>query len=127
MKLKGLGGGGDFITGLDVGTSSLKIVVAECRGSRPTILYAHEEPSFGIRKGAVIDLGEASQAINRALSEVKKISKAALKNIYVSIGTSQAKLQASRGIVAVSRADAEIQQDDVDRAVRASQAVNLPQ
>jgi cell division protein FtsA len=29
--------------------------------------------------------------------------------------------------VAVSRADAEIYQDDVDRAVRASQAVNLPQ
>jgi cell division protein FtsA len=128
MKLKGIGGGGDFITGLDVGTSSLKVIVAECRGGgKPVILYAHEEPSFGIRKGAVIDLGEASQSINRALSEVKKISKAALKNIYVSIGTPQAKLQASRGIVAVSRADAEIYQDDVDRAVRASQAVNLPQ
>ena len=127
MKLKGLGGGGDFITGLDVGTSSLKIVVAECRGSKPVIVYAREEASSGIRKGAVIDLGEASQAINRALSEVKKISKAALRNIYVSIGTPQAKIQASRGIVAVSRADAEIYQDDVDRAVRASQAVNLPQ
>jgi cell division protein FtsA len=127
MKLKGLGGGGDFITGLDIGTSSLKIVVAECRGPRPMILYAHEEASFGIRKGAVIDLGEASQAINRALSEVKKVSKSALRNIYVSIGTPQAKIQASRGIVAVSRADAEIYQDDVDRAVRASQAVNLPQ
>jgi cell division protein FtsA len=126
MKLKGIGGG-DFITGLDIGTSSLKIVVAECRNARPAILYAREEPSFGIRKGAVIDLGEASQAINRALLEVKKISKSALRNIYVSIGTPQVKIQASRGIVAVSRADAEIYQDDVDRAVRASQAVNLPQ
>jgi cell division protein FtsA len=127
MKLKGLGGGGDFITGLDVGTSSLKIVVADCRGARPVIVYAREEPSFGIRKGAVVDLGEASQAINRALSEVKKISKSALRNIYVSIGTPQAKMQTSRGIVAVSRADAEIAKDDMDRAVRASQAVNLPQ
>ena len=36
-------------------------------------------------------------------------------------------MQVSRGIVAVSRADAEIYQDDIDRAVRASQAVNLPQ
>ncbi len=127
MKLKGLGSGGDYITGLDIGTSSLKVVVAECRGSRPVIVYANEDRSFGLRKGAVIDLGEASQAINRALAEVKKISKAAPKNIYVSIGTPQAKLQTSRGIVAVSRADAEIYQDDVDRAVRASQAVNLPQ
>lgn len=127
MKLKEWGGRGDYITGLDIGTSSLRVVVAECRGSRPVIVYAKEDHSFGIRKGAVIDLGEASQAINHALAEVKKISKAALKNIYVSIGTPQAKLQTSRGIVAVSRADAEIYQDDIDRAVRASRAVNLPQ
>ena len=127
MKLKGLGGGGDFVTGLDVGTSSIKVAVAEIRGRRPVIVHVHKEPCYGIRKGAIIDLGEASQAINRALSDVKKISKAAVKNIYVSIGTPQAKMQSSRGIVAVSRADAEIYQDDVDRAVRASQAVNLPQ
>jgi cell division protein FtsA len=125
MKLKGFGGG-DFVTGLDVGTSSIKVVVAECRGRRPVVLHVHEEPSFGIRKGAIIDLSEASQAINRALSEVKKISKSAVKNLYVSIGTPLAKMQTSRGIVAVSRADAEIYQDDVERAVRASQAVNLP-
>ena len=127
MKLKGLSGGGDFVTGLDVGTSSIKVVVAEKRGRRPVIVHVHKEPCFGMRKGAVIDLGEASQAINRALSEVKKISKAAARNIYISIGTPQVKMQASRGIVAVSRADAEIYQDDIERAVRASQAVNLPQ
>src|SRR5271154_5244296 len=127
MKLKGLGGGSDFITGVDVGTSSIKVVVADCRGRRPVIVHVHKEASFGMRKGAIIDLGEASQSINLALSEVKKVSKSAMKNIYVSIGTPQAKMQASRGIVAVSRADAEIYQDDVDRAGRASQAVNLPQ
>ncbi len=128
MKFKGLGkGSGDFITGLDVGTSSIKVVVAECRGHRPAIVHVHKEEALGLRKGAVIDLGEASQAINRALGEVKKVSKSALKNVYVSIGTPQAKMQTSRGIVAVSRADAEIYKDDIDRAVRASQAVNLPQ
>jgi cell division protein FtsA len=127
MKLKGLSHGGDFVTGLDIGTSSIKVVVAERHGRRPVVVHVHKEPCFGMRKGAVIDLSEASQAINRALSEVKKISKAAARNIYISIGTPQVKMQASRGIVAVSRADAEIYQDDIDRAVRASQAVNLPQ
>lgn len=115
------------MTGLDVGTSSIKVVVAERRGRKPVIVHVHKEPCFGIRKGAIIDLSEASQSINRALSEVKKISKSAVRNVYASIGTPQAKMQSSRGIVAVSRADAEIYQDDIDRAVRASQAVNLPQ
>jgi cell division protein FtsA len=127
MKFKGLGGGSDLITGLDIGTSSLKVVVADCRGRRPVVLHVYEEEALGLRKGAVIDLSEASHAINRVVAEVKKVSKAAAKNIYVSIGTPQAKMQTSRGIVAVSRADAEIYQDDIDRAVRASQAVNLPQ
>lgn len=124
------GGGGDFITGLDVGTSSIKLVVAERRPSgngRPTLLHVSSEPCGGMRKGAVSELSEVSQAINRALSEAKRISKSALKRVYVSIGTPLVKMQSSRGIVAVSRADAEIHEDDIDRAKRASEAVNLPQ
>ncbi len=128
MKFGGTSdGGGDLVTGLDIGTSSIKVVVAARRGRKPTIIHVHKEPSYGIRKGAIIDLSEASQSLNHALAEAKKISKRALRNIYATIGTPQTKMQASRGIVAVSRADAEIFQDDVDRAVRASRAVNLPQ
>ena len=119
--------GGDYITGLDIGTSSIKVAVAERRAHRPMLLHVHKEPCSGMRKGAIAELSEVSQAINRALSEAKKVSKAAVKRVYVSIGTHQVKMQSSRGIVAVSRADAEIYQDDIDRAVRASQAVNLPQ
>ena len=127
MKFGGMKGGGDFITGLDIGTSSIKLAVAERRGNRPALLKVHKEMCSGMRKGAISEISEVSQAINRALTEAKKVSKDAVKRVYVSIGTHQVKLQSSRGIVAVSRADAEIYQDDIDRAVRASQAVNLPQ
>ncbi len=114
-----------FITGLDIGTSSVKVVVAEQKDRHPVIRAAFKEASAGIRKGAIVDLAEASQAVNRALTEVKKISKSALENVYVNIGTPQVKVQASKGIVAVSRADTEIYADDIERAVKASQAVNL--
>ncbi|MGB7957789.1 MAG: cell division protein FtsA [Minisyncoccia bacterium] len=118
---------GGMITGIDIGTSSVKIAVGEENGGKISLVHVAKEESGGLRKGAVIDVVEVSRTINRALAEVKKISKAAAKNIYLSIGTAQVKMQMSRGIVAVSRADAEIYQDDMDRAVRASQAVNLPQ
>ncbi len=126
MKFKGIAHN-DIITGLDIGTSSIKIVVARRGQGRATLLYAAKEPSAGMRHGAIVDIAETAQAIRRALAGAEKISKAALRNIYLSIGTSQAKMQSSRGIVAVSSADAQIYQADVDRAVRASQAVNLPQ
>ncbi len=126
MKLKGLAGGSDFATGLDIGTSSIKVAVAERRGAKPALVHVEKIPCSGMRKGAIAEMSEASQALSRAIARVKKIAKSAARNLYVSIGTPQAKMQVGHGIVAVSRADAEIYQDDVDRAVRASQAVNLP-
>jgi cell division protein FtsA len=125
MKFRGIGSS-DFVTGLDIGTSSIKVVVAEAHEGKPVIIHASKETSNGMRKGAITDLGEASQAVRRALEPVKHI-KGALKNIYVSIGSPQVSMQASRGIVAVSSANGEIYQGDIERAVKASQAVNLGQ
>ena len=103
MTWKGVRGG-DFITGLDIGTSSVKVAVAERRGGKPVLVHVHKEPCAGLRKGVIVDVAEASHTVIRALAEVKKISKSALKNVYLNIGTPQVKMQMSRGIVAVSRA-----------------------
>ncbi len=115
----------EYIIGLDIGTSGIKVAIAENRNGRPELKAVFKEPSAGLRKGAIHDLAEASPSVARALVHVRKISKQALKTIYVNIGTPQIKSQNSRGIVAVSRADSEIYQDDIDRAVKASQAINV--
>jgi len=117
--------GSQLITGLDVGTAEIKVTIAENRGGKPALLSVFKHPSEGLRKGAVVDLAETSSAVAKALLEVKKIARPALKRVYVNIGTHQVKSQVSRGIVAVSRADSEIYQDDVDRVIQLSQAVNL--
>jgi cell division protein FtsA len=115
----------EIITGIDIGTSGIKVVVAENRNSHPAILKVFKESSSGLKKGAITDLTEAVQALSRIFPQIRDISRAAVKNIYVNIGTAQVRAQHSRGVVAVSRADSEIYQDDVDRVVRASQILNL--
>ncbi|RJQ29850.1 cell division protein FtsA [Candidatus Parcubacteria bacterium] len=115
-----------WITGLDIGTTTIKAVVAEHSGGKLGLRAVFRQPALGLRKGAVVDLAECLQALGPVLHEIKKISKSAVKNIYLSIGTPQAKIQHSKGIVAVSRADTEIYQDDVERVIKASQAVNVP-
>ena len=117
--------GKNFIVGLDLGTSSIKVAIAEKRKGAPVLRAVFKESSLGFQRGSIFDLTEASQAIGRALNEVKKVSRGALKNVYVNIGTPQVKVQSSKGVVAVSRADNEIYKDDVDRVIRASQAINL--
>ncbi len=116
-----------FITGLDIGSNSLKAVVAEVKkGGQMSFVKILKTPSSGMRKGSVDDLAEMTRSLNVMFGEIKKISKDALKNIYINVGSADTHVQSSRGIVAVSRADFEIHQDDVDRAVQASQAINLP-
>lgn len=115
-----------LLVGIDIGTYSVKVAVAEQKNGKPALRMLFKEPSRGLRRGAIVDLAEISQVLSRVLAEVKKISKSAIKNLYVSVGTAHLKSNPSGGVVAVSRADSEIYQDDIDRAVRASQAVTLP-
>ncbi len=109
-----------ILTGLDIGTASVRAVVVENKGGRPVLRGAFREVSAGVKKGAIHDLAEATSAIGKVLHEAKRVHHSALKTIYVNIGTSQTKTQLSRGIVAVSRADSEIYQDDIDRVEKAS-------
>lgn len=115
--------GTQWIVGLDIGTSWIKLILAEEKDGKPLVRMAHREPSAGVRRGTIVDLPEVSSALARAFGEVRNISRAALGNIYVGVGTHQTRAQSSRGIVAVSRADNEIYEDDIERVVKASQAV----
>lgn len=116
-----------FIVGLDVGTQNIRAAVAEVRRNKELSLVALlKMPSGGMRRGTVDNVADATRALSLILAEVKKISKNAIKNIILSIASPDVKVQPSRGVVAVSRADDEIYQDDIGRVLQSSQAVNLP-
>ena len=115
----------NFIIGLDIGTSLVKAAVAEIKDGKPVLRAVFKEPSVGLRKGVVIEMGEVSPAVGRLFTEVKKNYKGGIKSVYVNIGTPQIKVQSSRGIVPISRADSEIYAEDVEKVVNSSQAVNM--
>jgi len=116
----------NFITGLDIGSQSIKAAVAEIKkGGKLALVRLFKMPSKGIRKGVVDDIADATYAVNNALGEIKKISKSAIKNIFLGVGGVDIKVHSSNGSGAVSRADSEITQDDIDRVVQASRAINL--
>ena len=115
----------NFIIGLDIGTSLVKAAVAEIKDGKPVLRAVFKEPSVGLRKGVVIEMGEVSPAVGRLFTEVKKNYKGGIKSVYVNIGTPQIKVQSSRGIVPISRADSEIYAEDVEK-VGADRAERKP-
>jgi len=115
-----------YLTALDFGTSQIKILVAETRREeKPSLLAVFKIPSTGLRRGEIANFEEVIQSLKRATSEIKQINKAGLKNIFVNVSGNHVKIQNSRGIVAVSRANSEIYLEDIERVIKASEAINL--
>lgn len=116
-----------LILGLDIGSSTVKAVIAELAPNGRVVLHAGlTHPSRGVRRGVVVDMDAAVAAVGEVLQEVKQLSKTALRSIYLRVGGSDVRVQTSRGITAVARANAEIHKDDIERVQQASQAINLP-
>lgn len=123
-----------IISALDVGTQQVRAVIAQVRPTsaehpeqKPQILGVGQAPSAGVRKGLVVDLNETAESIRKAVANCQRSSGFSFGSAYVSVGGSQINSRESRGVVAVSRADNEISQEDTERAINAASAVSLPQ
>ena len=110
---------------LDPGSRNIKVAIAEIRDGKPQIARMFTIPSYGIRRGGVDDLVAAVRAMSVVFHEVRRTHPEALKRIFLGMGSPTVKIQLSKGIVAVSRADFKIYTDDIDRVTQASRAVNL--
>ncbi len=114
-----------IIVGLDIGTTKVCTLVARLEeNGRLHILGVGIEPSQGIRKGTVVDLNAASQAIARSIEKAERTSGLEIDSALVSLAGSHVSSINSKGVVGVSRRT--IDYDDILRAVDAARAISIP-
>lgn len=117
-----------IIVGIDVGTSKVRTVAASIRGkeeAKPKIIGIGESVSFGMRKGVIVDIEEMVKSIKKSIDQAERMTGSAIEKAYIAIGGSHIKAKNSKGIAAVSRADEEVSEDDVLRAISNASAVSL--
>ena len=113
------------IVGIDVGTTKVCTLVARLEESgKMRILGVGIEPSQGIRKGTVVDLNAASQAIARSIEKAERTSGLEIDSALVSLAGSHVSSINSKGVVGVSGRT--IDYDDIMRAIDAARAVSIP-
>ncbi len=115
-----------IISGIDVGNSQIKVVIAQVDGDKPTLLGVGSAPSNGLRRGMVVDMEETIANIRAALHRAESMANIKVRSAYVGVSGLHIKNQVSRGVIAVSRADNEISQHDIDRVIQAASVVSLP-
>ncbi|WP_299027482.1 cell division protein FtsA [uncultured Thermanaerothrix sp.] len=114
-----------IVVGIDIGTTKVCTLVARVEGERNLrILGVGIEPSQGIRKGAVVDLGAASTAIARSIEKAQRTSGLEITSALVSLAGSHVASVNSRGVVGIS--GGVIDQEDIARALDSAQAIAIP-
>lgn len=117
------------IVGLDIGTSNVRCLVAQVKDEKkqPQILGVGQVPSFGLRRGVVVDMEETVKNIVGAVEAAERTSGVSIEEAIVNVGGSDIESRQSKGVIAVSRADGEISVEDTERAISAASAISLPQ
>ncbi len=108
----------NIITGIDVGTSSIKIIVAEKKaGQNLNILAAIQNKSYGLRKGHIINFDETAESIRTAVKNAEKISAVPIKQAYIAVGGISLGSIKSKGTVMIARASGEVTDTDIKRVI----------
>src|SRR3989344_1596411 len=121
----------EFITGLDVGSTEIRLATGQLMISsdaEPTlqIIGVVEVPSEGIQKGMIVSIEDTVSAISSALEKLEQLVGVPIEHVWTGISAPQVVCQESRGVVAVSRTNGEISEEDVGRAVEAAKTVAGP-
>lgn len=115
-----------IVTGIDVGTYQVKVVVASYpkRGAAralPQIIGTGFAESRGLRNGYIINESDVVRSVRNAVAQAEKASGISIKHAYVSMGGIGIDEIYSRGEVITSRADSEITQGDIEKAMQDSE------
>ena len=121
----------EILTGLDIGSSAIRVAVAQVMPGedgkpRLHIIGAVSSPSSGVHRGAISSLEDAVSSVSKALEKAERMTGLPVNSAWVGIAGQSILVQESRGVIGVSRTDAEIREEDVERAMEAARAVATP-
>jgi cell division protein FtsA len=120
--------GRQVIAGLDVGTTKVCCVMAEWSPSgNLDVVGVGTSPSRGLRKGIVVNLDSTVESIKQAVGEAETMAGTEVASVITGVGGGHVRGVNSRGAVGVLGKHQEVSQSDIDRALEAARAVDLPQ
>ena len=115
------------VTGLDVGTTKVCAIIAEVTPiGGVDVIGIGTSPSRGLRKGVVVNIDSTVEAIKKAVGEAEQMAGVEVGSVYAGVSGGHIRGMNSRGVVAVSGKTKEVGLADVERAMEAARAINLP-
>jgi cell division protein FtsA len=119
-----------LFAGIDIGSTAVRIAVGQrlAAGDKEQIhiVGAAEVPSEGIHRGVINSIEDAVSSVSSCIERVERMTGMPVGAAWVAVSGAHVTMIESKGVVAVSRPDGEIREDDVERAVDNAQTVATP-
>ena len=116
-----------YIVALDIGTSKVCVLVGEVNDrGQLEIIGKGTSPMKGTRRGNIINLDQAIDAVKKAVDEAEVMAGLQIESVYVGIAGDHIRSVNSRGVVSVNSKHTEIAREDIDRVIEASKSINIP-
>jgi len=116
---------GDLVVGLDVGTHKICTVVGEVRPEDVYVVGLGIEPSDGMKKGVVNDVGALSSAIAKSIRKAEKSSGYDINRAFVSVAGSHISSLTSRGLATIVGSRS-VQSEDLEKAMSVARNIAIP-
>ncbi|HAP8990879.1 TPA: cell division protein FtsA [Enterococcus faecium] len=112
--------------GLDIGTTSVKVVVAEYIDSQMNIIGVENAKSEGINRGIIVDIDKTVQAIQRAVRQAEEKAGIQIKGVSVGLPANMLEVENCQGMIAVNGDSKEITDEDVRNVASAALVRSIP-
>jgi cell division protein FtsA len=113
------------IVGLDIGTTNVRVVIAEAVEGQFEVVGIGEAESRGLRKGVISKPDLAVDSIKRAVDAAERMAGITVTEVYVALGGTQIKGSNSEGMIAIPGRQREISREDIKRVVETACAVPI--
>ncbi len=115
------------ICGVDVGSSKISTLIAQVDESdKIHLIGVSSTPSKGVRKGQIVDIEEAVNAITESVESAERMAGYSISHAYAILGGPQIESLNQHAVVAVAQPEGEIRDSDIARVNDAAKAVALP-
>ncbi len=116
------------IVGLDIGTSSTRVVVGSVmRDGQLVIESVTERPSEGVKNGSIVNIEQTMKVLGQVISEAEVQAGTEISSVIIGLGGDQIRGIKSNGVVGINSRDQEITKDDIKRSIDVARNIQLPQ
>lgn len=115
--------------GLDIGTTSIKVIIAEYVKGQLNIIGSGNTLSAGLNRGVIVDIDQVVDAIKDAVKQAEDKAGVDITDVIVGLPANMLQIEKCQGMISIgddaNRAK-EITDEDVQRVTEAALVQNLP-